>query len=47
MQYLYKEGKEFVMMDTESYEQLQLTEVQVGDGVKYLKRKYDCSSINA
>ena len=37
MQYLYKEGKEFVMMDMESYEQLQLTKDQVGDGVKYLK----------
>ena len=37
MQYLYKAGEEFVMMDMESYEQLQLTKDQVGDGVKYLK----------
>lgn len=37
MQYLYKEGKEYVMMDNESYEQLQLTEDQIGDGIKYLK----------
>ena len=37
MQYLYKEGKEFVMMDTETYEQLQITEDHVGSGVKYLK----------
>ena len=37
MQYLYKEGKDFVMMDNESYEQMQLTEEQVGSGVKYLK----------
>ncbi len=37
MQYLYKEGAEFVMMDNETYEQLQVTETQVGDGVKYLK----------
>jgi elongation factor P len=37
MQYLYKEGAEFVMMDNESYEQMQLSESQVGDGVKYLK----------
>ena len=37
MQYLYKEGSEFVMMDNETYEQLQVTETQVGDGVKYLK----------
>ena len=37
MQYLYKEGAEFVMMDMETYEQLQVTADQVGDGVKYLK----------
>lgn len=37
MQYLYKEGTEFVMMDMETYEQLQVTADQVGDGVKYLK----------
>ena len=37
MQYLYKEGKEYVMMDMESYEQLQLTEDQVSDGKKYMK----------
>ena len=37
MLYLYKEGKDFVMMDNESYEQIQLSEAQVGDGVKYLK----------
>ena len=37
MQYLYKEGKEYVMMDNESYEQMQITEDQIGDGIKYLK----------
>ena len=37
MQYLYKEGSEFVMMDMETYEQLQVTADHVGDGVKYLK----------
>ncbi len=37
MQYLYKEGKDYVMMDNETYEQIQLTEAQVGDGIKYLK----------
>ena len=37
MQYLYKEGKEFVMMDNESYEQMQLSEDQIGSGIKYLK----------
>lgn len=37
MQYLYKEGKELVMMDMESYEQIQVSEDQVGSGIKYLK----------
>lgn len=37
MQYLYKEGNEFVMMDNETYEQLQVTADQIGDGIKYLK----------
>ena len=32
-----KVGKDYVMMDMESYEQLQLTKDQVGDGIKYLK----------
>ncbi len=37
MQYLYKEGSEFVMMDMETYEQLQVPADHIGDGVKYLK----------
>lgn len=37
MQYLYKEGSEFIMMDNETYEQLSVSADQVGDGVKYLK----------
>lgn len=37
MQYLYKEGADYIMMDTESYDQLAVTQNQIGDGVKYLK----------
>ena len=37
MQYLYKEGSEYVMMDNETYEQLQIPEANIGDGIKYLK----------
>ena len=37
MQYLYKEGNDFVMMDLESYEQLSVPADRIGDGVKYLK----------
>ncbi len=41
MQYLYKEGSEFIMMDNETYEQLGVSEVQMGDGVKYLKENME------
>ncbi|MCD7878457.1 MAG: elongation factor P [Candidatus Gastranaerophilales bacterium] len=37
MQYLYKEGNDFVMMDLESYEQITVPADRIGDGVKYLK----------
>ena len=43
MQYLYKEGTDFVMMDTENYEQMSVTEAQIGDGVKYLKENMNVS----
>ncbi len=41
MQYLYKEAADFVMMDMESYEQLNIPEKAVGDGVKYLKENME------
>lgn len=37
MQYLYKDGEHFVVMDNENYEQMSLTEGQIGEGVKWLK----------
>lgn len=37
MQYLYKDGDNFVVMDTQNYEQFSLTSEQIGDGVKWLK----------
>ncbi len=43
MQYLYKEGSDFVMMDSETYEQLSITEAQIGDGIKYLKENMNLS----
>ncbi len=36
MQYLYHDGENFQVMDTESYEQLALTEEQVGDTAKWI-----------
>ena len=37
MQYLYKEGNDYVMMDLESYEQIGVAADKIGEGVKYLK----------
>jgi elongation factor P len=37
MEYLYRDGDSFHVMDTETYEQVILDADQIGDGVKYLK----------
>ena len=37
MQFLYRAGDEFVFMDTETFDQMPLSEQTVGDGAKYLK----------
>lgn len=37
MQYLYKDGEQYVIMDNESYEQIMLTDAQIGEEVKWLK----------
>ncbi len=36
MQYLYKDGTDFVFMDTSSYDQLYVSEATVGDAANYL-----------
>ena len=36
MQYLYREGDRYCMMDNETYEQIMLTEEQVGEARLYL-----------
>lgn len=41
MQYLYKSENDYVFMDTESFEQLTLTEDKLGDGIKYLKENME------
>jgi elongation factor P len=41
MQYLYREGDDFCLMDNETYEQIMLTAEQVGDGVLYLTENMD------
>jgi elongation factor P len=42
MQYLYASGGEYTFMDAETYEQIQLSAEQVGEGVKYLKENMTC-----
>src|SRR5512136_428930 len=37
MEYLYREGEDFVFMDTENYEQTSLSAEQLGDSAGYLK----------
>ena len=36
MEYLYREGKQYCFMNTSTYEQVYLSEEQVGDAVNYL-----------
>lgn len=43
MQYLYKEGDGFVMMDLENYEQVAVAEDLIGSGIKYLKENMNVS----
>ena len=42
MQYLYKDGTDFVFMDTSSYEQLHVSEVTVGAASHYLLEACFC-----
>lgn len=39
MQYLYKDGANLVLMDTETYEQVSIPENMVGDQMKFIKEE--------
>ena len=41
MQYLYKEGPDFVFMDTQSYDQIHVPAQTVGDGARYMLENQD------
>ena len=41
MQYLYQEGDSYVFMDNETYEQLELSKEQLGNGINFLKENMD------
>lgn len=42
MQYLYYDGETYVFMDNNTYEQSNLTEMQLAGGEKFLKENMDC-----
>ena len=44
-QYLYRQGKTFVFMEIETYEQYELTEAQVDEAWKYLKEGMECQMV--
>ncbi len=37
MEYLYNNGEEYILMDTESYEQVSLSAEQLGENIRYMK----------
>lgn len=41
MQFLYKEGSEYIFMDTETYEQIPIAEKILGDNINYLKESME------
>lgn len=43
MQYLYADGDNYVFMDTETYEQLELPETQITEELKFLKENMQVS----
>ncbi|RZM82772.1 elongation factor P [Leptolyngbya iicbica] len=45
MQHTYRDGEDLVFMDMETYEEVRMTEDQVGDRVKYLKEEMEVSVV--
>ena len=46
MEYLYHDGEFYVMMDVETYDQLQLSESQMGDNKNFLKENMHLSVLS-
>jgi len=44
-QYLYRQGDQFVFMNSETFEQYELTLAQIDDAWKYLKEGMNCSML--
>lgn len=45
MQYTYKDGDQYVLMDMESYEETRLNEDEIGDKAKYLNEGMDVTAL--
>lgn len=43
MQFLYKEGDDFVFMDQSTYDQVQITSTIVGEDARFLKDNLECN----
>ncbi|MHB9130090.1 MAG: elongation factor P [Armatimonadota bacterium] len=46
LQYLYQSGDEYVFMDNETFEQVSLTEQQIGPQVKFLKDSLEVQTVS-
>lgn len=44
-QYLYRQADKFVFMDNENFEQMELSEEQVGEAKKFIKENMVCSMV--
>src|SRR5438309_6094192 len=47
MQFLYRDGSDFVFMDNETYDQMNVSEKAVGAGAKFLKESDTCEIVFA
>ncbi len=45
MQYLYNDGEFYYFMNTETYEQIQLTKEQLGDALKFIKENMNVTTL--
>lgn len=45
MQHTYRDGEDLVFMDMETFEEVRMSEAQVGDRIKYLKEEMEVSVI--
>lgn len=45
MQFLYREGNDFIFMDPNTFDQIQVSEAMVGDGARFLKENENAELI--